>query len=77
MRKANGPWKVTINHLAYTFRAQTCIDSVISPPKVIPVDNATSRTVAQAFEDSWLSIYTFPSRCLHDNGNAFFGPEFS
>ncbi len=47
-----GPWKVTINHFEYTFRALTHIDSVISLPEVIPEDNATtSRTVAQAFGD--------------------------
>ncbi len=71
-----GPWKIKINQFEYTFRALTCIDSVINLPEVIPVDNATSVAVANAFEDSWLSRYPFPSRCLHDNDNEFLGPEF-
>ena len=71
-----GPWKVAINHFEYSFRALICIDSVISLPEVIPVDNATSKTVAKVFENSWLSRYPFPNRWLHDNNNAFLGPEF-
>ena len=72
-----GPWKIIINQFEYYFRALTCIDSVISLPEVIPVDRATSRTVAEAFEDHWLSRYPFPIRCIHDNGNEFLGPEFT
>ena len=64
-----GPWKITINNIEYNFRALTCIDSTINLPEVIPVDNATSSTVAIAFEDEWLSRYPSPKRCLHDNGN--------
>ena len=53
------------------------MDSIIGLPEVIPVDNATSITVAHAFEDNWLSRYPCPLRCLHDNGNEFLGPAFS
>ena len=55
----------------------TFVDSVICLPEIVPVDNATSRTVAEAFEDAWLSRYLTPGRCLHDNGNEFLGYEFS
>ena len=72
-----GPWKVEINRFEYHFRALTCVDSIIGLPEVIPVDNATSLTVAQAFEDNWLSRYPAPLRCFHDNGNEFLGPAFS
>ena len=68
-----GPWKITINSFEYQFRALTCIDSIICLPEIIPVDNATSQTVAS----SRLSRYPTPQRCLHDNGNEFLGPEFS
>ena len=64
-----GPWKVVINNFEYQFRAVTCIDAVISLPEVIPVEDAKSKTVANAFEDHWLSRYPIPRRCIHDNGN--------
>ena len=41
------------------------------------MDNATSRSVATALEENWLSRYPAPVRCLHDNGNGFLGPAFS
>ena len=46
-----GPWKITIEQTEYSFRALTCIDSVIDLPEILPVENATSHTVAIAFED--------------------------
>ena len=72
-----GPWKVTINNFEYQFRDRTCIDTIIGLPEIVPVENATSRTVASAFENNWLSRYPAPVRCLHDNGNEFLGPAFS
>ena len=72
-----GPWKIEINKFEYQFRALTCIDTVIGLPEIIPVDNTTSLSVAQAFEDNWLSQYPAPLRCIHDNGNEFLGPAFS
>ena len=72
-----GPWRITINNFEYQFRALTCIDTIIGLPEVIPVDNATSQSVAISFEDNWLSRYPVPLRCLHDNGNEFLGPSFS
>ena len=72
-----GPWKVTINNFEYHFRALTCIDTLIGLPEIAPVDNATSRIVASAFEHTWLSRYPAPVRCIHDNGNKFLGPAFS
>ena len=71
-----GPWKVVINNFEYQFRAVTCIAAIINLPEVIPVDNAKSKTVVNAFEDGWLSRYPRPRKCVHDNGNGFLGPEF-
>ena len=72
-----GHWKVSIINFEYQFRALTCIDTIIGLHEVIPVDNATSKSVAIAFEDNWLSQYPAPVRCLHNNGNDFLGPTFS
>ena len=47
-----GPWKIEIYKFEYQFRALTWFDSIIGLPEVIPVDNATSKAVAQAFEDN-------------------------
>ena len=71
-----GPWKVSINDFEYQFRAVTCIDAIVNLSGVIPVVNARSKTVANAFEDGWLSRYPRPRKCIHDNGNEFLGPEF-
>ena len=71
------PWKVNINNFEYQFRALTCINIIVGLPEVIPVENATSTTVSQVFEDNWLSRYPAPVRCLLDNGNKFLGPAFS
>ena len=70
------PWKSTINQFKYQFKAVTCIDAVVNLPEVIPVDNARSTTVANAFDYNWLSRHPRPRRCVHDNGNKFLGPEF-
>ena len=71
-----GPWKITINQFEYQFKAVPCIYAVVNLPEVIPVENARSSAVANAFEDNWLSRYRMPRRCAHDNGNEFLGPEF-
>ena len=71
-----GQWKVIVNNFEYQLRAVTCIDSIINLPEVIPVDNDKSKTVANAFDDGWLSRYPKPRKCIHDNGNEFLGPEF-
>ena len=70
------PWTVKINRFECQFRALTCIDFIICLPEVIPVENATLHTAAEAFKDQWLSIYPFPIRCLHENGNELLGPNF-
>ena len=72
-----GHWRISINQFEYQFHALTCIDPVICLHEVIPVTSASSKTVAEAFEDGWLSQYPTPTRCIHDNGNKFLGPAFT
>ena len=72
-----GPWKISINQFEYQFHAFTCIDPVIFLPEVIPVSSTSSKTVAEAFEDGWLSRYPTSTRCIYDNGNEFLGPAFT
>ena len=66
-----GPWKNVINNFEYQSRAVTCIDTVINLPEVIPIDNAESQIEANTFKDNWLSQYSIPRQCIHDNGNEF------
>ena len=72
-----GPWKISINNFQYQSQSLTCIDPVIYLPEVIPVDNASSKTVTEAFEDGWLSRYPSPLRCIDANGNEFLGTEYT
>ena len=39
------------------------------------MDNAKSKTVADAFKDGWLSRYPRPTKCIHANSNEFLGPK--
>ena len=72
-----GPWKVIINNLKYQFKAVTCNDAITYLPEVILVENTKSKTVADTFEENWLSQYPRPRKCIRDNGNEFFCPEFT
>ena len=72
-----GPWKVIIDNFENVFRALTCIDSVLFIRIVIPVENVTTSTEAQAFKDSWLSRFPLSWKCnIRDNGNEFLGAKF-
>ncbi len=44
--------------------------------ELIRVDNKTSATIARKFAQVWLSQYSWPAQCIHDNGGKFIGPEF-
>ena len=71
-----GPWNISIAQIEYTFLALTCIDTTINIAEIIPVANASSLMVSNAFQNNWLSRYPRPQRCVHDNGNEFMGREF-
>ena len=44
---------------------------------MILVDNVKAQTVANTFENNWLSQYPTPKKYTHYNGYNFSGPEFS
>ena len=71
-----GPWSININGEEVKFRAFTCIDPVTNLTEIVRVDNTRSKHVAAKFEQSWLSRYPRPDRCVYDRGSEFVGLEF-
>jgi len=71
-----GPWELTIDGREITFQALTIIDTVTNLTEIIRVDNKTAAHVALQFENSWLSRYPRPMRCIHDQGGEFTGYAF-
>jgi transposase InsO family protein len=79
-----GPW---IMHSATPFQksqalCKTRCEATASSPcitkvlELIVVSDKESRTVAHAFDRSWLCRYPRPLICLHDKGTKFTGIEF-
>jgi len=56
--------------------ALTMIDPSTNLLELIVVSDKESRTVARAFDRSWLCRYPRPLICLHDKGTEFTGIEF-
>jgi hypothetical protein len=56
--------------------ALTMIDPSTNLLELIVVSDKESRTVACAFDRSWLCRYPRPLICLHDKGTEFTGTEF-
>jgi hypothetical protein len=56
--------------------ALTMIDPSTHLLKLIVVPDKESRTMARAFDRSWLCRYPSPLICLHDKGTKFMGIEF-
>jgi transposase InsO family protein len=56
--------------------ALTMIDLSTNLLELIVVSDKESRTVARAFDRSWLCRYPRPLICLHDKGTEFTGIEF-
>jgi hypothetical protein len=56
--------------------ALTMIDPSTNLLELIVVSDKESRTVARAFNRSWLCRYPRPLICLHDKGTKFTGIEF-
>ena len=56
--------------------ALTAIDPDTSWIEIIHVPNKESETIAQYFDQQWLSRYPRPLECIHDNGSEFVGFEF-
>ena len=71
-----GPWEIVVNGNICEFKALTCIDPVTNIVELIQITNKTMGHVAEQFENSWLSRYPRPNRCVHDNGKEFIGSDF-
>jgi hypothetical protein len=71
-----GPWVIKVNGVDVEFNALTSIDPVLNLVELIRVDSKTSAHIRDKFQQSWLSRYPWPVRCVHDNGGEFTGWEF-
>ena len=47
------------------FSALTCIDTASNLVELICIDNRTAKHIHNKFMQSWLKIYTHPSRCVY------------
>ena len=74
-----GPWHFELPRRSRNrieFLALTSVDPVTLMIEVNLIENKTSATVANCFENNWLSRYPRPLRCVHDQGLEFVGQEF-
>jgi transposase InsO family protein len=71
-----GPWTLNINNVQVSFRALTIVDNVSNLVELVRIDNKTSAHVALQFENTWLSRYPLPKRCIYDQGGEFIGYPF-
>ncbi len=53
-----------------------CIDSVSNLLDISRIQNKSAAHVGMIFENTWLSCYPKPDRCIHDNGGEFIGAAF-
>ena len=72
-----GPWTVKVHGIALTFQALTVIDTVTNFCEIIRIYDKTARHVGLQLENSWLSRYPRPVRCLFDQGGEFIGHAFT
>ena len=68
-----GPWTVKANGVSTIYQALTCIEPVFNLLEIAPIANKTSEEAARVFNNTWLSRYPRPVRCVHDNGPEFKG----
>ena len=68
-----GPWSIKVNGIDSTYQALTCIDPVYSLLEIARIKDKTSEEAARVFNNTWLSRYPRPTRCIHDNGPEFKG----
>ena len=71
-----GPWTLQVGNAEVEFSALTCIDPVTNLTEIVRIDNKSAEHIANKFEDTWLSRYPWPTKCVHDNGGEFIGWEF-
>ena len=68
-----GPWAVQVRGKPYEFNALTAIDTVTNLVEIVRVNRKTSEHITTRFAQSWMIIYPWPKRCVHDNGGEFVG----
>ena len=68
-----GPWSIKVNAIDSTYQALTCIDPVYNLLEIAHIKDKTSEEAAHVFNNTWLSRYPRPMRCIHDNGPEFKG----
>lgn len=72
-----GPWKVPVQNIGHiVFHCLTCIDTATTLCEIARIEDTTSQTVSDRFNQIWLSRYPAPTRCIYDQGTEFTGPEF-
>ena len=68
-----GPWNIKVGQQLFTLDALTMIDTDTNLTEACTIQQKTSQHVAMKFENTWLSRYPKPMRCIHDNGGEFIG----
>ena len=72
-----GPWQIIVEGVGQLrVQALTAIDTCTTLAELVRIENKTSAHVAFKFEQSWLSRYPRPLRCVHDPGREFTGSAF-
>ena len=71
-----GPWTIKVHGRNVEFNALTCIDTASNLAELTRIDNKTAAHIRDKFNQSWLSRYPRPIRCVHDKGGEFIGSEF-
>ncbi len=71
-----GPWTMLVHGQEIEFSALTCIDTVSNLVELVRIENKTAAHIGMLFENTWVSRYPKPERCVHDNGNEFLGADF-
>ncbi|GFH49197.1 hypothetical protein CTEN210_05673 [Chaetoceros tenuissimus] len=71
-----GPWKMKIQGVDVEFRALTIVDNDTNLLKAVLIENTRAQHIADLFENTWLSRYPRPVKCIHDKGTEFTGSEF-
>jgi len=71
-----GPWKIKVEGMELEYHALTVIDNDTNLTEAVRIRDKTSKHIASKFEDTWLSRYPRPLKCIHDRGSEFTGQEF-
>ncbi|MEM7283455.1 MAG: hypothetical protein AAF438_17700, partial [Pseudomonadota bacterium] len=70
-----GPWSIELRAKKLTFRAMTMVDPATNLVEISEMRTDSSAEGAAAVENTWLSRYPRPIKCVTDQGSEF-GMEF-